>query len=76
MQYRHLYLARILQSLGKSFIKLQRIKIFERVKKIKLNTQNNLQNTTIDLSSNTFRAHTLILLASFFIYFVELLPII
>ena len=65
------WLEYLLQSLGKCFIRLKHIKIFETLENqtTKL-SKKKLQNMTIDLPSYIFRVHTLILLASFFIHFV------
>ena len=78
MQYQLLQMARIpLWSLGKCFIRLMRIKIFEKCENqtTKLSLKK-LQNMTTNLPSYIFRAHTLILLASFFIHFVAKLLLI
>ena len=56
---------------GKCFIRLQHIKIYEAVQKSNSKIiSKKLKNTTINLASYLFRAHILVLLASFFMHFV------
>ena len=79
MQYRHLQMARIsFAVVGKMPCQTTTLRFSRRCKnQTAKSSQKKLQNMTINLPSYIFRAHTLILLTSFFIHFVvELLPIV